>query len=203
MAYLDAMFPDNTDSPPSTFYTDPSIVSSNTPAASQGPSIDSFQARPQFNAASAETLLQAFHSMIEHYPCISLQKTATVSEMARTRPFVLLAILAAASGSRTLQGHNLYDDEFRKVFGLKLVTSGETSLELLQGLLIYCAWYPFHLRPKNKQIFQYLRMATDLVQGLELDVDLRPDEESAMPNQTDEALERIRTHLAYCYIANV
>lgn len=46
-------------------------------------------------------------------------------------------------------------------------------------------------------------MATDLVQGLELDVDLRPDEESAMPNQTDEALERIRTHLAYCYIANV
>lgn len=203
VGYLDAMFPEDADSSPSTFYTEPSRGHSSTPATSQGPSLDSFQARPQFNVSSAETLLQAFHSMIEHYPCISLDKTATVPELARSRPFVLLAILAAASGSRTLQGHNLYDDEFRKVFGLKLVTSGETSLELLQGLLIYCAWYPFHLRPKNKQIFQYLRMATDLVQGLELDVDLRPDEESPMPDQTDEALDRVRTYLAYCYIANV
>lgn len=54
---------------------------------------------------------------------------------------MLLAILAAASGSRSVRGHNLYDEEFRKVFALKVVAGGERSLELLQGILIYCLWY--------------------------------------------------------------
>jgi hypothetical protein len=60
--------------------------------------------------------------------------------MAQTRPFVLLAILAATSGLQSLYGHNLYDEEFRKILALKFVAGGERSLELLQGLLIYCAW---------------------------------------------------------------
>jgi len=61
---------------------------------------------------------------------------------------VLLAILASASGCRTVQGHGLYDEEFRKVLGLKYVAGGERCLEMLQGLLVYCAWWvpiPFHL----------------------------------------------------------
>lgn len=63
-----------------------------------------------------------------------------LSSLARARPFVLLAMLAAASSARSLQGHGLYDQEFRKVLGLKLVSGGERSVELLVGLLIYCAW---------------------------------------------------------------
>lgn len=69
-----------------------------------------------------------------------LEDNATVPALAASRPFVLLAILASASGSRTLQGHSLYDDEFRKVLALKFVAGGERTLELLQGILIYCAW---------------------------------------------------------------
>lgn len=60
--------------------------------------------------------------------------------MAQESPFLLLAILASVSCSVNLQGHNLYDEEFRKVLGLKFVTGGERSLELLQGVLIYLAW---------------------------------------------------------------
>lgn len=78
--------------------------------------------------------------MLVHYPVIVLKPDETVASLAASRPFVLLSILAAASGSRTLQGHTLYDDEFRKVLGLKFVASGERSMELLQGILIYCAW---------------------------------------------------------------
>lgn len=61
--------------------------------------------------------------------------------MARSAPFVLLAILAVSSYASSPQGHSLYDEEFRKVLGLKFVTASERSLEMLQGLLIYCAWY--------------------------------------------------------------
>ena len=79
--------------------------------------------------------------MLTFCPLISLPHDATVTELSASQPFVLLAILAAASGSRTLQGHNLYDEEFRKVLALKMVAGGEQSIELLQGILIYCLWY--------------------------------------------------------------
>jgi hypothetical protein len=102
--------------------------------------MDELHAKPQFNRASAESLLESFRSMLIHFPCIVLQPHETVGHLAATRPFVLLAILSAASGSRTLRGHVLYDEEFRKVLGLKFVAGGERSIELLQGILIYCAW---------------------------------------------------------------
>jgi hypothetical protein len=97
--------------------------------------------QPQFNLASAASLLDSFRQhMLPIFPCIALPPDATVPSLAHDKPFLLLAILAAASGCRSLQGHNLYDGEFRRVLGLKSVASGEVSLEILQGLLVYIAW---------------------------------------------------------------
>lgn len=78
--------------------------------------------------------------MLPYFPVIALPADATVPSLAKDKPFVLLAILAAASGNRSVQGHSLYDEEFRKVLGFKFVSGGERSLELLVGLQIYCAW---------------------------------------------------------------
>ncbi|GJN67379.1 hypothetical protein PLICBS_001404 [Purpureocillium lilacinum] len=165
-------------------------------------SIQDFQGKPSFNLASAESLLKSFRSMLQFFPCILLPPDATVSHLAATRPFVLLAILAAASGSRTLQGHSLYDDEFRKVLGLKFVAGGERSLELLQGILIYCGWYPFHLRPKNKQAIQYIRMATDLIQDLELDQEFETSTDPMAPEVTEQQLDGIRAYMASIYMVS-
>lgn len=192
--------------PPSHEIDDPILESASLPPsapslrASSGnsQSIEDLHAKPTFNIASAGSLLQSFQDMLTHFPCTSIPRDATIQQLSTTRPFVLLAILAAASGSRTLQGHNLYDEEFRKVLGLKYVAGGESTLELLQGILIYCAWYPFHLRPKNKQVFQYLTMASDIIQTLELDKDQRDTVSS--PNISDHMLESIRAYLSYCYI---
>lgn len=97
--------------------------------------------KPQFNLDSASKLLASFRNMLRHLPCLVLPEDADVRSMARDAPFVLLAILAVTSCSSSLQGHSLYDEEFRKVLGLKFVAGGERSLELLQGILVYCAWY--------------------------------------------------------------
>lgn len=97
--------------------------------------------QPQFNLDSATSLLDSFRNgMLPYFPVIDLPADATVPSLAKDKPFVLLAILAAASGGRSMQGHSLYDEEFRKVLGLKFVSGGERSLELLVGLQIYCAW---------------------------------------------------------------
>lgn len=87
------------------------------------------------------SLLNSFREgMLPHFPVVSLPPDATVPTLARKRPFALLAILAAASAGRSLQGRSLYDEKFRMVLGLKFVSAGERSLGLLVGLLIYAAW---------------------------------------------------------------
>lgn len=115
--------------------------SSSTPSGSSRSVHESVSVQPQFNLDSAASLLESFREgMLPHFPIIVLTPDMTIPSLARDRPFVLLAILAAASAGRSLQGHNLYDEEFRKILGLMFVSGGERSLELLIGLLIYCAW---------------------------------------------------------------
>lgn len=130
--------------------TPPSSISHGTGQGKKRGALASLGVRPQFNLDSAEKLLSEFEGrMLLHFPAVSVspirdgdrgERGFTVAGLAKTKPFVLLAILAAASGSRTLQGHSLYDDEFRKILGLKFVAGGERSLELLQGLVVYTAW---------------------------------------------------------------
>ena len=137
---IESLFPSEPDSNSLAFAASPMTSFPTPPASSHTHSIQSLHAKPQFNLDSATSLLASFRGMLVNFPCIVLRPEDTVSGLAASRPFVLLAILAAASGSRTLQGHSLYDEEFRKVLGLKFVAGGERSLELLQGILIYCAW---------------------------------------------------------------
>ncbi|KAK4447489.1 hypothetical protein QBC34DRAFT_409524 [Podospora aff. communis PSN243] len=138
--------------------------------------------------------------MLPNFPCVVLPPESTVSDLARERPFVLLAVLAVASSTRTLQGHSLYDEEFRKILGLKFVAGGERSVELLEGLVVYVAWYPFHLRPKNKQAFQYIRMAVDIISDLELDQECDSDDIDIPP--TPERMDQIRLYLATYFMVS-
>ena len=109
--------------------------------ATQSHPISDIWRQPLFDMASAESLLNTFKSMVHYLPFMVFSDDYNVSHLAATKPFTLLSILTVASGSQMVQKHALYDDEFRKALGLKYVSGGEKSLELLQGVLIYCAWY--------------------------------------------------------------
>ncbi|OLN97254.1 hypothetical protein CCHL11_07711 [Colletotrichum chlorophyti] len=182
----------------------PHSVVSSPPSTGPSVSVSNFGLKPQFNLDSAEKLLQTFRVMLKHFPCVSLPPDATVMSLAKTKPFLLLAILSTASGSSGLQGHTLYDEEFRKILGLKFVAGGERTLELLQGLLIYTAWYPFHLRPKSKQAFQYVRMAAEILHDLELDHPPPQDRTGTGINPLStlapERMDGIRAYLSCYYL---
>lgn len=126
--------------PPSSIIA-PGINGGSSSFTSAKKSLATIGIQPQFNADSAATLLESFRSVqMRQFPVIHIPEDATVASLAREQPFVLLAVLAAASNSRSLQGHSLYDEEFRKILGLKFVAGGERSVELLLGLVIYVAW---------------------------------------------------------------
>lgn len=61
------------------------------------------------------------------------------------------------------------DHEFRRVLSLKVIVEGQKSLDYLQGLLIYLAWYPVHVSPKHNQSFMYMSLAISLAVDLGLD----------------------------------
>ncbi|KAL7621146.1 hypothetical protein AAE478_008462 [Parahypoxylon ruwenzoriense] len=187
-------------------FNDPSMrtpSSTATTASARSRPMSSLSIKPQFNLDSAKKLLDSFRSMLPHCPCIVLPDDADVRCTARDMPFVLLAILAVTSCSTSLQGHSLYDEEFRKILGLKFVAGSERSLELLQGLVIYCNWYPFHLRPKNRQMLQYQRMAVDIVHDLELDQETDADLPALSPEGRAIKLQGIRAFLCCFYIVSV
>ena len=60
--------------------------------------------------------------------------------------------------------------------------------------------YPLHLRPKNKQVFQYIRMAIDIVSDLELDQD--PGTDDLEVSLTPERLDQIRIYLGTYHIVS-
>ncbi|KAI1449020.1 hypothetical protein F5Y02DRAFT_429722, partial [Annulohypoxylon stygium] len=176
----------------------PSLTTGSTTSTNSRP-VSSLAIKPQFNLDSAAKLLEMFRSMLPYCPCVVIPEDADVRSMARNMPFILLAILAVTSCSTSLQGHSLYDDEFRKILALKFVAGGERSVELLQGLMIYCSWYPFHLRPKNRQLVQYIRMAVDIVHDMELDEEREMNFEAQSPERKEKTLQSIRAYLSCFY----
>lgn len=97
--------------------------------------------QPLFDVASAEALLNKFRSTVSYLPFLNLPRDITVARLNAKKPFVLLAILTVASGATMVRKHALYEDEFRKALSLKYIAGDERNMELLQGVLIYCAWY--------------------------------------------------------------
>ncbi|RDL30129.1 uncharacterized protein BP5553_10407 [Venustampulla echinocandica] len=119
----------------------------------------------------AERLLTAFQKISAFFPFVQVAEEATVPSLSRTSPFLLLAILTTASFTCPQVCHQL-DHEFKRVLSSKVIVEGRKSLDLLQGLLVYIAWYPLYVNPKKNQSFMYMNIATSLVTDLGLDREL-------------------------------
>ncbi|KAG0647752.1 Transcription factor himD [Hyphodiscus hymeniophilus] len=116
----------------------------------------------------AEELLLAFRSKAPFFPFVNIPLEATVPSLSKTHPFLLLAILTVASSGDPKLYHQL-DHEFRRILSSKVIVEGQKSLDFLQGMLIYIAWYPMHSKPKNNQAFIYMNLAISIAVDLGLD----------------------------------
>jgi hypothetical protein len=99
---------------------------------------------PKLTMQRASMLLSQFHRMSPSFPFISVPQNITVQKMSVERPFLLLAILTVASMS-DFGLHCMLNERFRMVLSAKVVIQGEKSLDYLQGLVVYLAWYVKHI----------------------------------------------------------
>jgi hypothetical protein len=89
--------------------------------------------------SQAEQLLSSFREKAAFFPFVFIPLTATVSSLARTSPFLLLAILTTASRDDP-QLYCQMNHEFRRVLSSKIIVEGRKGLDYLQGLLVYITW---------------------------------------------------------------
>lgn len=88
----------------------------------------------------ATTLLDRYRSsMTAHFPFVVISPEISISQMRKKKPFLLLAVLAVAS-YEDFSTQRLLGDEVRRMISVRMILSGETPLEILQGLLVFLAW---------------------------------------------------------------
>ncbi|KAI9055633.1 hypothetical protein LZ554_000577 [Drepanopeziza brunnea f. sp. 'monogermtubi'] len=125
----------------------------------------------------AEELLLKFREKASFFPFVQIPLEATIPSLSRTSPFLLLAVLTAASLDDPLLHHQM-NHEFRRVLGSQVLRQGKKSLDFLQGLLVYIAWFPAHVNPRDTTTtFVYMHLAIDLL------IELGLDQESPSPTK--------------------
>lgn len=97
-------------------------------------------ARGLLTLGRAEQLLTSFCDMMPYFPFVIIPQGASVESMSRDRPFLFLAaVTAASSEENTLQ--QALNVEVLNVISQSIIFDGDKSIDLLQGLLVYLAWF--------------------------------------------------------------
>ncbi|ETI19872.1 hypothetical protein G647_08886 [Cladophialophora carrionii CBS 160.54] len=123
---------------------------------------------------------------------------ALLSRLLETNPVLLLAaILTGSSSDREFEKQA--DNLFRHVLADRVIVRGQTSLELLQDLLTYLAWYHRRFELETHQVYQFLQLANGMVADLGFP---KKFSKASIPSPQQEAdSNEIRAFLL-CYYLN-
>lgn len=87
-----------------------------------------------------EKLLDYYRTkMTPHFPFVIIPKRKAVGELAKDRPGLSLAALAAAAHSN-LQLQRSLNKVFNNLIATRLLKGSFGTIDLLQGLIIHAAW---------------------------------------------------------------
>lgn len=113
---------------------------------------------------TAEARLALFRQhMLTFSPVIYISPTTTAREIQQSKPFLWLGIVACTSSS--VRQAYATADKMRTLMANKLVLSGQRSLDLLQGLLVFLHW-PQCQRRENPYLMMWTNLGVTLAQDL-------------------------------------
>ncbi|KAF5555876.1 cercosporin resistance protein [Fusarium mexicanum] len=158
--------------------------------------------------AEAQSLLDNYRSKaVQHFPFVPISSEITVSDLRSAKPFLFMCVMATMKFDNCSIQHQI-GEEIRNQAHQRVLMQSESTLEILQGLLIYLAWYQyFFISYEKQQIVPIAQLCISLVQNLGLDqnpdnmrrkVDLGPDE-TAHGRKAARSAEQLRALLGtYC-----
>lgn len=163
----------------------------------------------------AEELLRVYRVASQDFPFVYISPEETLDTLRHDKPFLLLSIMTMSSQrARSLQV--LLEKELRETLASKVIIEGELSLDVLQGLMIYLAWYHHNFRPCRQQIYQLTQLCGAMVVDLELhkpaDIEpgfvLHPSKacmacKKDTAAQTSSRVEAIRTYVGAYFLTTM
>jgi hypothetical protein len=121
----------------------------------------------KLNVETADQYLQHFHSMALYFPFVVIPASTSISELARARPMLSLAIFTVSSmQDRPLQAK--LEVILRTEFAERIMVQQEKNLDLLSALLVYLGWSHFYYIPKRDSLSQFMSLATAICNDLGL-----------------------------------
>ncbi|KAF2707864.1 hypothetical protein K504DRAFT_458347 [Pleomassaria siparia CBS 279.74] len=101
------------------------------------------------------------------FPFVLISRSDTVATLRRHRSFLFLAIMTIMTFETPMKQQQLAE-EFKGQIASQIIGHSMKSLEILQGLLVYAAWYHFFYQSKNQQLAITLQLCVAMAQDLNL-----------------------------------
>ena len=148
--------------------------------------------------------------MAPHFPFVVIPDNVDAATLAKTRPFLLKAAVLAAV-NKDVDASLRLEDELVKHLSERMILRGERSLDLLQGLLVYIAWYQFHfLIARQLTTLQQLAIAMMAELGINRAPTRLDDFERGVksgwegqPEPTNRTLDERRAYAGCFYLSSV
>jgi hypothetical protein len=99
----------------------------------------------------AEQSVRFFQSKSSDFPFVLVPSKMTLDSLRREKPFLLLSILSFAAFSNEKLQLRL-ELELRESLSKRLIVHSEKSLDLLQGVMVYLAWYESPVQKRYIQL---------------------------------------------------
>jgi hypothetical protein len=117
----------------------------------------------------AQALLNRFRAnAIRQFPFVVIPDDATLEDVRKQTPFLFLVVAAVMLFDNPFLQHQLGEQVHRQALQ-RFLSGTEKSLDLLQGLLVYTAWYCHFYQPHKHQEFLLSQLCVTLAHDLGLD----------------------------------
>lgn len=132
---------------------------------------------------AASKLVEEFkQSFVLGFPFVVIPPSVDTDTLRTTCPFLFLSILTITS-YRTPDIQRELGNQLKSQIALRIIEHSHKSLEILQGLLVYGAWYHFFYRPANQQLAVVIQLCVAIVQDLALSKNPKEKEKKPRANE--------------------
>lgn len=127
---------------------------------------------------AAELFQRYKEYMLRHLPAVVFPPNISIMELRRSKPYLFLAVMAAAS-SETHGLQRILQKELMELFAEKIIIVGEKNLELIQALHVAVIWYwpPEHF--EELKFYQLVHMSA--VMALDIGLGKKSAPKRGMP----------------------
>lgn len=120
--------------------------------------------------ASADRQLEIFRrAFVNYFPFVVVPPKVSVEALRNDNPFLFLCIMAVTSFEDPILQRRL-GKEIKQQVCDRLVMGCEASMDLLQGLLVFVAWYHYFCVPGKHQYFLVVQLCVNMCHELRLDL---------------------------------